>query len=296
MGRIEPANFWALTYAFPYALILLGLGLIIRSYWTWAGEVVSVLVVVLGVLAVIYAPALNWSRAPISGNFPFTFIGLGRSATGEMKTETRAVADFTQVTIAIPAEVFITQGATESMIIEAQSDVLADLRTTVSGGELFIGYPGDDWGNYVMPTDTVTITLTVKDLNAVSFTTAGKLDIQKLETDTLRLTVSGAGDLTVTDLSAQSLECVLSGAGSMTASGTVDEFEVRISGMGSVDAPKLQAQQVIVRISGAGSATLWAEKTLDANISGAGSVDYYGDPKVTQTISGAGSVNHRGSK
>jgi len=206
------------------------------------------------------------------------------------------VQDFNVVDIAIPAEVIITQGATEALTIEAQSDVLAALETKVSDGKLYIGYPGDDWGNYVMPTETVHINLTVKDLEAVSFSTAGQLDLQKLETSRLKLTISGAGDLTVTDLSANSLECVLSGAGSLKVSGRVDDLTVRLSGLGSFDAPDLQTQQASVRISGAGSAVVWAVRELDANISGAGSVSYYGDPALSQNISGLGSVERRGDK
>jgi hypothetical protein len=295
-GRIEPASLWALAYAFPYMLILLGLGLIVRSYWAWAGEVVSVLVVVLGVLAVLYAPQLGWARAPVAGSFPFISIGPGKPATGEMSVATPAVSDFKQIRVGIPADVVITQGATESLKIEAQSDVLAALEIKVSGGELYIGYPGDDWGDYVMPTDDVRITITVKNLNAVTFSTAGTLDLARLETDSLTLTISGAGDMTVNDLDAGTLECVLSGAGSVKASGKVDELTMRISGMGSIDAPNLQTNTATIRISGAGSANLWVVKELNANISGAGSVNYFGNPTVSQTISGAGSINRRGEK
>ena len=64
MGIIPRANLWALTHTFPFLLIALGVGLILRSYWRFAGMLVSLLVVAGAVMAVIYAPQLGWDDAP----------------------------------------------------------------------------------------------------------------------------------------------------------------------------------------------------------------------------------------
>ena len=56
MNIIPAANLWALTYIWPYVLILLGLGLILRSYFPAAGWIVSALVVIGAVAANANAP------------------------------------------------------------------------------------------------------------------------------------------------------------------------------------------------------------------------------------------------
>ena len=45
MDIIPRANLWALTHTFPFLLIALGVGLILRAYWRFAGMLVSLLVV-----------------------------------------------------------------------------------------------------------------------------------------------------------------------------------------------------------------------------------------------------------
>ena len=50
-------------------------------------------------------------------------------------------------------------------------------------------------GKHVNPTKTVKITIVVKDLNDVDFTSAGELIIEKLKTDKLDVSLSGAGNL-----------------------------------------------------------------------------------------------------
>jgi hypothetical protein len=297
MGIIPTANLWALTHLLPFILIGLGLGLILRAYWRFAGMVTSLIVVGGAVLAIVFAPQLGWTGGPPfgwsigSGDF-----GGGVTGSGKITTETRKVSGFDSISVDYPAEVIIRQGKTESMSLKGDDNVLPQILTKVEGGVLHIGASEENWDKRVNPSQAVEIIITVKDLKQVVFSSAGTLLVESLKTDSLELVVSGAGEMTLSKLQAGSLDVTLSGAGNIQADGVADNLGVRISGFGDFSGGELHSQTTEVHITGAGSATVWTDKELNASISGAGSVNYYGNPTVKEDISGAGSVDDLGVK
>ncbi len=296
-GGLPASNLWALTHIWPYVLIAAGIGLILRSYWQYANILLDVIIIGGVVLAIVFAPKLGWDTPSMTGVFSdrdFNF-GPGERGSGNIVTETRKVTGFNTIEVDYPAQVFITQGATESVKVEADDDFLTDLQTRVRGTRLEIFYEVDDGGR-INPTKPVKITIVVKDLQEVDFESAGELSIDGLETADLDISVSGAGNLKLNDITVKGLSVVLSGAGSTTASGVADNLNVIISGFGSFTGKDLHSQTADVNLSGAGSATVWVDDQLDATISGAGSVNYYGSPDVTKQISGVGSVSKSGDK
>ena len=296
MGQVPTENLWALTHIWPYVLIALGVGLILRGLWRPLGQAVTVLVVIGAVGAVILAPQLGWNNGPAINdwNFGDGFSMGAERGSGVIKSETRNVSGFDSLELDYPAEVTIKQGATESLTIEADENLLPQLVSEVRSGALHIENGERDFNKRVRPSQTVRITITVKNLREVDFSTAGRLTVDGLKGDSLGVFLSGAGDVTLNDLELDKLTVSLSGAGQFTASGSATELNLTISGFGNFNSPSLSTQTADVRISGAGSATMRVEKSLDASISGAGSVNYYGSPSVTQAISGAGAVNQTG--
>jgi hypothetical protein len=296
-GTIPSANLWALTHIWPFLLIAAGLGIILRSYWKYTSMVLDVLIIGGAVLAILYAPQLGWTNPSIFTMFDNgePFIGPGERGSGNVVTETREVSDFHAIDISYPAQVLVKQGNAESLKIEAEDNLLPNLKTQVKNGTLEIFYKREN-GKHVNPTKTPIITIVVKDLANVDFTSAGELTIDSLKTNALDVSLSGAGNIKLDKILVQALSVSLSGAGSSTASGTADDLNLSISGFGDFKGGDLQSKDARVDISGAGSATVWVDNNLDAQISGAGSVSYYGSASVDKQISGVGGVNHIGNK
>lgn len=294
-GTVPSSNLWALTHIWPFLLIAAGIGLILRSYWSYISIALDVLIIGGAVAAILYAPRLGWDTPPMGYVFSGNefYIGPTERGSGVMKSQTREVQSFHVIEVSYPAEVFISQGATESLEIEADDNLLPGLQTRVRNGTLEIFYKVED-GNAVRPTKPVRITIVVRDIDEVDFESAGTIEITGIETDSLSVSVSGAGELKLNDIAVKDLSVNLSGAGSMSASGTTDELEVNISGFGDFNGKDMQSKSANVNISGAGGASVWAEDQLDAQISGAGSITYYGSPEVTRQVSGVGGINHAG--
>lgn len=296
-GTIPSANLWALTYIWPFLLIAAGLGIIARPYWRYTSIVLDVIIIGGALLAIFYAPQLGWASPSVLSmmNIGEPFVGPGERGSGHVVTETREVSGFNAVNVGYPAQVLIKQGNAESLKIEAEDNLLPDLKTEVRSGRLEIFYKRTN-GKHVNPTKPVKITILVKDLSKVDFTSAGDLTVEKLKTDSLDVALSGAGNVKLDTIQVKGLGVSLSGAGSMTASGTADDLDLTISGFGDFKGADLHNKDARVSISGAGSATVWVDDDLTAQVSGAGSVSYYGSASVTKQISGVGGINHLGNK
>ncbi len=295
-GTIPSANLWALAYIWPFVLIAAGVAIILRSYWRYATILLDAVIIGGGLLAIFYAPQLGWATPPLSMiNIDGPFIGPTVRGSGNVVTETRDVSDFHAIDVNYPAQVLVKQGTKESLKIAAEDNLLPDLKTQVKNGVLEISYNKQS-ARRVNPTKTVKITIVVKDLTNVDFTSAGELTVEKLDTDSLDVSLSGAGNVELNDIQAKDLSVSLSGAGSMTASGTADNLNLTISGFGDFKGAELHDKVADVSISGAGSATVWVDEDLTAQISGAGSVGYYGSASVSRQVSGVGGVNHLGDK
>lgn len=291
MGKIPAQNVWALAHFWPFLLIVAGLGLILRSYWAGSRWLVDVLLVGGAVLSIVFAPQLGWNTPQWNLGAGISFDGGGEAGSGKVISQTREVHTFSTISISYPAEVLIQQGKTELVKLEAEDNLIPQLSTEVRDGKLYINNKVSSWGERVRATKPVRITITVKDLHDLDFSSAGKIRIEKLQTDTLHVDLSGAGELVLDQLQAKSLRGSLSGAGSFVASGTADQLTMDMSGVGSFNGADLTTLTANVQLSGVGSATVRVKDDLTAQVSGLGSVRYYGSPKVHQQVSGLGSVN-----
>lgn len=295
-GRVAVSNLWALTYVWPVILIGAGLGLLLRPYWQYAKPMISLLVVGALFLSVLFASQLGWNQPPgfaLSG--PIFLGGSGVRGSGHIVSEDRPVNGFSSIEISYPASTVIQQGTSESLSIEADDNVLPTIRTAVVAGVLEIDGVRDHQA-YVIPTKPVKITITVKDLNKLSFSSAGETVIDGLHTEKLLTDLSGAGSMRMDNVELGSLDAELSGVGSLEASGAAKDLTVNVSGLGSFQGKQLHSQTASVQLDGMGSAEVWADSQLTARVSGVGSVNYYGNAQVTKSVSGLGSVQYMGAK
>jgi hypothetical protein len=296
-GTIPVGNLWALTHVWPFLLIAAGVGILLRPYSSYTTILIDLLIIGGLVYAIVNAPKYKWDNPSLAfvGDGEI-FMGPGEPGSGKVITKTYSDFDgFHAVEINYPAEVNIEQGKVESVTIEAEDNLLPYLNVEVQGGTLNIYYKKTG-EKHINPTEPVIITITVKDLDEIDFSSAGKLTAKNLKADDLDVSLNGAGEMKLLDLDVKNLKVRLSGAGDLTVSGTADMLDVHISGVGSFNGEDLEAQTADVSLSGAGSATVWVAENLDASVSGVGSVSYYGDPSVSKNVSGVGSVKSLGDK
>jgi hypothetical protein len=184
-------------------------------------------------------------------------------------SESRNVSGFEEVELQGVGNLSIQQTGSESLIVEAEEDVLPKIRTEVRNNRLIIG-PKPSTNLQI--TEPINYKLTVKDLNALKLSGSGDINAEGISTDELAITISGAG--------------------SLKAAGETDGQDIYISGAGNYEAEDLESKEVKIDVGGAGSAIVNVSDELDAKVSGSGSVKYMGAPTtVKQDVTGAGRVS-----
>ena len=218
------------------------------------------------------------------------------SGSGKLVTENRQVSGFTSVTFAGLGELNITQGTSESLTIEAEDNIMPRIKTTISNGDLYIGFESDNWQDMVRPTRTVKFDLKVRSLKQLDLQGLGNLTMPNWQADAATIKVGGAGGVKITKLTAGNLMVSMTGAGNVDLAGKVTSQTITLSGLGNYAAGALDSQQATVNLTGAGGAEVWTRNDLAVKISGAGTVSYYGSPKVSKDITGLGVLNSKGIK
>jgi len=212
-------------------------------------------------------------------------IGLVRGS-GNIETEERDVSGFHKVYLKGIGNLIITQGDEESLVIEADDNIIPLIRTDVFRHRLTIDFKR---GYSFIPISKIKYHLTVIELDEVSISGAGDINCDDFNTDELEFDISGVGDIDL-NINAKRVEATSSGAGDITLSGKVDSQEIDISGVGKYNAAELESRECSISLSGAGSATVNVSEELDVSISGVGNVNYTGSPHVEQDISGLGRI------
>jgi hypothetical protein len=205
--------------------------------------------------------------------------------SGQISRETRDVNSFDAIEISGAFHVYLTQGSEESLVIEADDNLLQFIETGVSGGKLYIEPRAFSFRN-----PTLKAYITIRDLEEIRASGAVKITSEtSIEFGRLMIATSGASEIDL-ELYGESLEIRVSGAGKTYLDGEVENTKIRLSGASRLNAESLFVDKMDINISGAGSANVRVEDELVANISGAGNIRYIGDPKVHSKVSGAGNV------
>jgi hypothetical protein len=209
-----------------------------------------------------------------------------------LNSEDRHLSGFNAVSVAGSFDVYITQGSTESVKVEAASDVIDRIVTEVEGGVLKIYIKNNNGFNWSWGNKKMIVYVSIKDVNAVSLTGSGDVYFKNgLRAPSLKLKLTGSGDLTG-KVDVKSLESSVSGSGDITVSGRAENSSVSVVGSGDFTGQNLTTTNTTVKVAGSGDARVNAADKIDASVVGSGDVHYTGAAKnISSSKAGSGSVS-----
>lgn len=192
----------------------------------------------------------------------------GITGSGKRELQKREVAPFTSIT---------TEGA---FAIEVTCQ--KNLGLEVEGDDNILDYVSSEVSNNVL---RLTNTKNYSVNEPVKF----KISVPNLEA----LSVSGAGKIEIKGMNNEKFEIDSSGAPSISVSGTTKVIDIDTSGAGKIDTHNLHASRGIVDSKGVSRVDIDVADQLDVTVSGPSSVFYKGDPVVNKTVRGPGKVEKR---
>ncbi|MGH9882138.1 MAG: head GIN domain-containing protein, partial [Pyrinomonadaceae bacterium] len=153
---------------------------------------------------------------------------------------------------------------------------------------------GDD---NILPLITTEVSNNVLHIRSLrSHSTDDKIRLKITVPDLEGVSGSGAGRINVSGLKNEQFEVDVNGAPTITAAGETKLLKVNTNGAAKIDTHKLRASQAVVESNGVSQVEVFAADKLDVTISGPSHVIYRGDPEVNQTINGPGKLEKRESE
>ncbi len=211
---------------------------------------------------------------------------IGEIGSGNVIREERKVSSFNGIEVSGAFDIMLTQGTSNSVIVEADDNLMNLIRTEVRGNILVI-----DNKKPIAHSKSLKVCITFTDLKSIDVSGAVNLESQgKLTLSDLVISGSGASDGKL-ELDVQKLKIDCSGGSKLKLEGSAKDVDVDASGAVDLFAFDFPAENYKLDISGAGKAEINVSKELNVDISGAATVRYKGNPvKNVQDISGAGSI------
>jgi hypothetical protein len=240
--------------------------------------------------------------------------GIIVDGSGNLKTETYELGDFTEIKAANGFQVEITKSNTFSVKVIVDDNVLEHIEITKSGNELRLRTKG----NRLFRSVTLKAKITMPDLHNIELSGGSKADVTgfsssndlsaelsggshitgDIKTGNANLSLSGGSHVYISG-SVNNLDVKCSGGSHITLSGSINDVDVECSGGSHVTLSgsagdlnlkgsggshfrleDLPADNATINLSGGSHATINVTGTLNAKLSNASEVIYIGQPTM----------------
>lgn len=193
--------------------------------------------------------------------------GNGIKGEGPVVKKEISLSAIEGIGLGISGTVYLIRGNTQKIEIEAQQNIIDNIKQEVKNGSWNINYHKNVKGH-----DGVKIYVTLPNIKSLSIGGSGKILGQNSFDNIDNLSMS------------------IGGSGMIELAGNAKTVKVSIGGSGSVKAAKLKTETCNVSIGGSGDCYVEVSESLKASVAGSGDVYYKGRPKVDSSIAGSGRV------
>ncbi|WP_188555787.1 head GIN domain-containing protein [Hymenobacter glacieicola] len=202
------------------------------------------------------------------------------TTSGVLAQQTRSVSGFQTIRASGAINVFLKQGASTEVKVDAPAELLDRIKTEVQGSTLSIYR--EKGLSMLLSNQKVNVYITCPTLTGVEV--SGASDVKSttpFTADEFTIRASGASDVTMT-INAKTLTATASGASDLRLTGRVERQQVQVSGSSDYQGYNLQSRTATVQASGASDAYVAVTDELSSHASGSSDIHYKGKPRVTK--------------
>lgn len=196
---------------------------------------------------------------------------------------------FIGVSLSADYSVFLRKSDKDSIVIEAESNLISKIITEVRNNTLELRTENNLCLN---PRKPIIVRVYSNKIQHIDISGSGDVESDTLLSNQLKVTISGSGSLKA-PMWVDHLQTTIAGSGNVELWGRAKNADFSISGSGNIESFGLDMDSCQTSISGSGNNYVFVRKELDASVSGSGSVYYKGNPDVKMHVSGSGTVENR---
>ncbi|MEY8848407.1 head GIN domain-containing protein [Psychroserpens sp. XS_ASV72] len=213
----------------------------------------------------------------VSCQFNFGVKGNGNVTTSERTLN----SDFDAIEVSRGLDVYLTQGTTESVKVQADENLQDIIITEVENGVLHI-YSEEN----ISYAASKKIMVSLDNLERLS-TSSGSdvMSTGMISVTSLEISSSSGSDVEL-DVEAETIICEASSGSDIKLSGTTKSFTAEASSGSDIKAENLKAETTRAEANSGADVTVNTSKKLTASANSGGDVKYYGDPEIVETNDG----------
>jgi citrate lyase gamma subunit len=208
---------------------------------------------------------------------------------GDVVKKERTASSFNGIRVSTGIDVYLKQGDTQSITVEADENLHEYILTEVRDGVLHV-YSETN----IREAKMKRVYVTMKEVRSLKTSSAGNIIGETpIKGDDFEIGASSAGDIKV-EIYGKDIEVSLSSSGNVKLSGEAEKLNADLSSAGDLEANGLKVKEADVNVSSAGDAQINVSERLVARASSAGDISYQGSPKyVDAHTSSAGGIHNR---
>ncbi|MFK7782853.1 head GIN domain-containing protein [Psychroserpens sp.] len=223
----------------------------------------------------------------MSCNFDMNF---GVKGNGDVTTTDRELnGNFSAIEVSRGLDVYLTQGDSESIRVQADENLQDIIKVEVENGVLNIY--ADENISYAA---SKKVMVNFKAIDRISTSSGSDVLATTLITaDKLEINTSSGSDVEL-EVDVKNLICESSSGSDIKLSGNTNTFRAEASSGSDIKAAKLQAITTKAHANSGADITVNTSKELTANANSGGDIKYYGNPeKVEKNDGPSGSITKR---
>ncbi len=201
----------------------------------------------------------------------------------------REAGRFTGVRVSTGIDVYLKQGNSESITVEADENLHEYILTEIKDGVLHVYTEVN-----IREAEMKRVYVTIEDIRSIRASSAGDVvGEMPLKTESIELSASSAGDIKL-EVYADNIEVNISSSGDITLSGQANSLKADLSSAGDLNAFNLEVKEAEISASSAGDADVNVAERITARASSAGDINYRGNPEyVNAHSSSAGGIHKK---
>jgi uncharacterized protein YxeA len=207
---------------------------------------------------------------------------------GNVVKKERTATSFDGINVSTGIDVYLKQGDTESIAVEADENLHEYIITEVKGGVLHVYTDAN-----IRDAKMERVYVTMKQVKSLRTSSAGDIIGQSPVKGTdIEVSSSSAGNIKI-EIYATKVMASLSSSGDISLSGEAETLKADLSSAGDFEASGFKVKEADISASSAGDARVNVTERLNARASSAGDITYLGDPKYVDAHSSSAGGIHR---
>lgn len=212
----------------------------------------------------------------------------GIKGNGNVISEDRTInSDFEVIKVQQGINIYLTQGNSTDMNVEADENIMDLLITEVKNNELKVYFDKN-----VYRAKARNVYLTVNSISKIKTSSGASVKSENtLQVNSLVLDSSSGSSMKIY-VNANEVTCESSSGADIDIFGKTETFSAKASSGSSIDADELEAVNVYAKVSSGANIDVNVSGELTAKASSGGDIDYEGNPTdVNKDTSSGGSVS-----